>query len=347
MRSSLAVVFSVVLAGGACGGSVEPRAYTCDCSFDAGAPAPPPSFGRDPGPPDAAVPEPAPTGPAVLLFAGDGPRFLDDTWTWDGAAWTERTGEGAPPSRMRHAMASRAGAVVLFGGAHLGSTPLGDTWEWKDGRWTSAAVTGPSPRFDHAMATLGDAVVLYGGSGDGSDPTSGSETWIWDGASWKQGPAPSADGPGSRFGHAMATLGDKVVLYGGVGARGDTWEFDGRAWTKKTIPGPGERAFFAMATLGEKIVLFGGEADANHFLDDTWEYDGTSWTKRDAAGPSARFHHGMATLAGRVVLFGGESAAGVSPPWPADTWSWDGATWTKAEGGGPGGRDVYALAASR
>jgi hypothetical protein len=320
-----------------CGGRAERAPSACDCAFDGGAPTPPPPLapGPQPGAGQDAGPI-APTGPSALLFSGDGPAFLDDAWAFDGTRWWRLATAGSPPSRVRHAMAGRGGKIVLFGGAHLSSQMLGDTWEW-DGAvgWSELSPAGPtpSPRADHAMAALGDSLVLYGGEDSGGNPSVGTETWTWDGAGWTQNATGPAPNPGLRIGHAMASLGGKVILY------------DGAAWTKKTIPGPGERAFFAMTTLGDKIVLFGGEKDANHYLSDTWEYDGTAWTPRDVPGPSARFHHGMTTVAGRVVLFGGESQVGTLPPWPADTWTWDAASWTSSTATGPGGRDVYTLAA--
>jgi hypothetical protein len=330
----------------ACGGGVDNHPVdACNCSFDAGAPTPPPALPpASVPPPDGGGPPPQ-TGPTVLVFAGDGPAFLDDTWTFDGTTWASHA-TAAPSSRMRHAMAPRAGNIVLFGGAHIASTYLADTWEWDGAHWSDhSTASGPSPRGDHAMALLGDAVILYGGEGSGTSSNAGSETWSWDGTTWTQ-KAEAGPNPGWRVGHAMATLGGKVVLFGGVGGGTDTWEFDGQSWTKKTIPGPSERAFFAMTTLNNKIVLFGGEHDANHYENDTWEYDGTTWTQRtDATGPTARFHHGMTTLGGKAVLFGGESPVGVSPPWLGDTWSWDGTRWTQSPATGPGGRDVYTIAA--
>jgi hypothetical protein len=56
-----------------------------------------------------------------------------------------------------------------------------------------------------------------------------------------------AAGPSGRYDHAMATINDKVVLFGGItgpGAYGvvnDTWEWDGTAWTQRmltTSPSP-------------------------------------------------------------------------------------------------------------
>src|SRR5262245_8173028 len=64
----------------------------------------------------------------VVLFGGqtqDGLR--NDTWTWDGATWTQHTTAHAPSPRRYFGMAYDAahGQVVLFGGYSLN-----DTWTW-------------------------------------------------------------------------------------------------------------------------------------------------------------------------------------------------------------------------
>ena len=57
-------------------------------------------------------------------------------------------------------------------------------------------------------------------------------------------------GPGWRMEHAMATLGDKVVLFGGRASAGivnDTWEWDGQTWTQRQVSGPAARWEVGMA----------------------------------------------------------------------------------------------------
>src|SRR5689334_19671901 len=56
-----------------------------------------------------------------------------------------------------------------------------------------------------------------------------------------------------RYGATMATLGSKTLLFGGLGnePHGDTWEWNGSAWTRKTpATSPPARNAAAMATLG-------------------------------------------------------------------------------------------------
>ena len=96
----------------------------------------------------------------------------------------------------------------------------------------------------HAMATLNGNVVLFGGNDSANPSPPGTatvmdtgfldETWVSDGTTWTR--RRPAQRPSARGYHAMATLGSKVVLFGGlVGANAlaDTWEWDGSSWTQR------------------------------------------------------------------------------------------------------------------
>ncbi len=174
---------------------------------------------------------------------GAGSPILGDTWSFDGTGWGQVSAAG-PSARWGHAMASLGNTVVLFGGLDAQENNLGDTWTFDGTSWTQVNVPGPAPREAHAMATLGDKVFLFGGrsqgySEDGGfEVTSFGDTWSFDGSTWSQ---VNALGPGARSEHAMATLGDRIVLFGGVTDAtptssdptelADTWTFDGVSWT--------------------------------------------------------------------------------------------------------------------
>lgn len=106
-----------------------------------------------------------------------------------------------------------------------------------------------------------------------------------------------------------------IVLFGGTSFVGDTWEWDGSAWTQHNVPGPSTpRLSCAMATLGAKALLFGGN-NPNE-LGDTWEWDGSGWTRRNVSGPSARSVHAMAM--GRKLVDAAERASARTPLPPRD-----------------------------
>jgi hypothetical protein len=112
----------------------------------------------------------------VVLFGGYGGSYFGDTWTWDGADWTQRTPAHAPPPQYDMGLTydSARGQVVLFSG---------DTWTWDGTDWTQRTPAhAPSARCCMGMSddAVRGQVVLFGGGyccpfGD---------TWTWDGTDW-------------------------------------------------------------------------------------------------------------------------------------------------------------------
>ncbi|WP_438031795.1 Kelch repeat-containing protein [Sorangium sp. So ce204] len=287
----------------------------------------------------------------TVLFGGKG-RFDDlnnETWEWDGAAWTRITPTGASPSpRADHAMAYDAARkrVVLFGG-FAGGTSRGDTWTWDGRTWTEVRPAGSSPAPRHAHTMTYDParrrITLFGGSrvvNTGLD-----DTWEWDGTAWAEITPVGSSRPSPRFDHMMAydAARNRIVLYGGIyyNARfqdlstlPDTWEWDGTTWTERLSVGPSLAwdAAHAMAydAPRDRVVLLLGSS--------TWEWDGASWTKRLPAGssPSSVDNAMVYDVArGRIVAVD-----------DGETWLWDGAEWTKRTfaDASPGGRWSAAVA---
>ncbi|MEO8799000.1 MAG: kelch repeat-containing protein [Polyangiaceae bacterium] len=171
----------------------------------------------------------------------------------------------------------------------------------------------------------GDA-ILFGGYGGSSVL---SDTWAFDGTNWtKLAPTTS---PSARIPAAMATNGNRIVLFGGVGGKfndtifPDTWTFDGSNWSPvTTTASPSPRLLTSMSAVGSKTVLFGGTAmlDGSAALGDTWTFDGTNWAPLTlATSPTARSLTSMATLGTKAVLAGGNSTS--------QTWTFDGSSWSQ------------------
>ncbi len=143
----------------------------------------------------------------IILFGGLGfpsgfPTPLNDTWTYDGSNWTQRS--GGPPGRFDAATAydPLRQRVVMFGGSDFGGL-LGDTWEWNGTNWTPMSpATSPTPRFGSAMAfdATRNGVVMFGGGFGGFSAS--NQTWIWDGLTWSQITTSAA--PRARYFLAMA-----------------------------------------------------------------------------------------------------------------------------------------------
>lgn len=315
----------------------------------------------------------------VVLFGGSvGPSYLGDTWEWDGAAWSQRFPAVSPPARAGNlAFDPVAQEIVLLGGYQAGVRL--DVWGWNGTQWQargnlpgpSAAagwsdgsrllITGgpqgtdvlrangsswtpvftdqkPSASSSGAFAydAVRDEVLLAGGP-------SGVDTWAWNG-SWQ---LRSAQGPGLRYGSAMAPIGSGMVLFGGSqspwGAIGDTWRWNGTSWTM-TFPAtqPTARAGHAMANVGNHVLLFGGTA-GSPLLDETWIYDGITWTQLQPANvPAARHSAGLAydPQRQRAVLYGGQGRAVQF----TDLWEWDGVDWLQRYPTSQPATDRWALA---
>jgi hypothetical protein len=170
-----------------------------------------------------------------VLFGGtDDQGELDDTWTYDGTAWTQVADTGPSP-RAGHAMAYDPAReqVVLFGGLR-GGQPDGETWTWDGTAWTQAQNAGPSARSGHVLAGDVSSVWLFGGGPGQAAGAAGlhGDSWEWDGSNWTQrqdiGPSPRIDASA-----ALDSGRERIVLFGGAvsGAGpnatdllGDTWE---------------------------------------------------------------------------------------------------------------------------
>jgi cysteine-rich repeat protein len=162
----------------------------------------------------------------TLAFGGIDPLTvaLGDGWAWDGATWTQTTGE--TPS-IRYDAASTCdparNVAVLFGGIDVTTNqPDGDTWEWDGTVWRDATPpSSPAPRAELRLAydPVRARTVLVGGGFD--------DVWEWDGAQWTF--VATTENPPTRLdgGFAYDASRAEAVLFGGADASGtalaDTW----------------------------------------------------------------------------------------------------------------------------
>ncbi len=258
------------------------------------------------------------------------------------AQWSQRFSEHVPGAIVQPVLTydSDRGLAVLF--SAVKDENARQTLVWGGVDWELRATDGPSRRIGTALAYDSERgrCVLFGGS-DRDD------TWEWDGQSWVQ--RWSGDFPDAREFHSMAFDSDRgvTVLYGGTydddeGGRilGDTWEWDGTAWTKHADSGPGPSYNNTMAydTARGVTVLYGGAGYRS-----TWEWDGAVWTFRTDQGPGFRSNAAMVYDADlqSCILFGGAADNQVLN----DTWAWDGQVWKQlTPAGSPAGRRDHAMA---
>ena len=127
----------------------------------------------------------------MVLFGG--PSMSNDTWTYDGTDWQQRSPTRVPVGRDQHCMAYDPirQRVLMYGGRQYLGT-LDDTWEWTGSDWTQVG-SGADSRLTAAMAfdPVRQQMLRYGGTGPGGV---NSETRAWNGSQWvlltSGGPAP-------------------------------------------------------------------------------------------------------------------------------------------------------------
>ncbi|PSR76700.1 hypothetical protein PHLCEN_2v8297 [Hermanssonia centrifuga] len=168
-------------------------------------------------------------GSKFFMFGGqvDG-EFLNDLWAFDlnslrtRASWEliePAEGSPRPAQRTGHICVSYGDKIVLFGGTDC-QYHYNDTWVFDTNTrvWSELTCIGfiPSPREGHAAALVDDVVYIFGGRGvDGKDlgdlgafKLSNQRWYMFQ----KMGPSPTA-----RSGHAMASMGSRVFVLGGLG----------------------------------------------------------------------------------------------------------------------------------
>jgi N-acetylneuraminic acid mutarotase len=151
------------------------------------------------------------------------------------------------------------------------------------------------------------------------------ELFAFDGTSWAA--LSMSGGPLPRAGAAIATLGGRLVLFGGIDLvalrmLNDTWVLGAAGWKHLATPhSPSPRAGAAIAMVGDKLVLFGGNGTKE--LGDTWIFDGSDWSQASlATSPDARTNAVMVSYADNAFLLGGKHG-------PYDVWKFSGSSWTK------------------
>jgi hypothetical protein len=175
----------------------------------------------------------------TILFGGDDSRLLDDTWTWDGAAWSHAQPAARPSPRRSAGIAMDVGGgVLLFGGDTINGAS-NETWRWDGTTWMQVnPATVPAARGSPLMATdLGrGVVVMLGGAG----PTGLlRDTWEWNGSQWLL----HANAYGPVLGNAAMTfdLTRQVVSVCGVrtttgipptSPQVEIHDWDGTAWNQ-------------------------------------------------------------------------------------------------------------------
>lgn len=266
----------------------------------------------------------------VLLFGGSAsplgqvPPVLGDTWVWDGAVWSERHPDSAPPARSGGVAAYDAARslVVLFGGQGLddkgAAVPFDATWTWNGSAWKREKTRNPPGLRNAALAwdPGGHTVILVTGASAQS-----AQTWSWDGSAWTQ-LHPHTTPPFGALVTAPDLGGLLLVSPTGADGQASTWSWGGGDWHHLGVSGTPALSGPAIAdeAAAHRVVLVGGDCPAGRCPGDTtWSFDGHAWTQlHPVTSPPPRAGAVMAPdPRGGLVLFGGTSFVQLL----GDTWA--------------------------
>ncbi len=280
----------------------------------------------------------------VVLFGGS--RWggvdldLNDTWEWDGNAWSQVQSPLAPPAQSGPVMAydSARGRVVLFGYSADSNGSGMETWEWDGNDWMHAIPALSPPRSGYSAMVYDRArarTVLFTTQGSPYR----SDTWEWDGSAWEKESAET--GPPTFDRTAMAYDEDRAEEI--VFDRATTWGWDGSKWeTKSPAVSPPVHWDPVMAYDSSRNVMTLFGATPPELVFDTWEWDGRTWIERSPATTKPASPFGAMAYdraRGRTVLYG----SGARPL--GSTWEWDGTDWSeKTPATGPPSREGHAMA---
>lgn len=237
----------------------------------------------------------------VVLFGGetDAHQLLADTWTWNGTMWVTQRPTSFPPwifpQAGNLAFDSARGEALLFGNGGAAPSPTQGpetfTWSWNGTNWTRKNVlVSPPARSGAAMAfdEATDHMLLFGGyqyEGPGGQL---GDTWIWDGATWKQA-VRSASSP--KPGLAYAAYDETRARLWLLTSDGAMWYWSNNNWVLQgmfaAVANRLQAAMVFDAGIG-KIVLYGGkvatpatngQAWTETRKNDLWAWDGFNWTQ--------------------------------------------------------------------
>jgi len=211
------------------------------------------------------------------------------------------------------------------------------------------AAESPIDRSSHAISVVGNSLYLFGGEHTARTPVP-STLHVLDMNSsepkWKTEEVIGSP-PSPRFGHAQATIGDCIYVFGGRAGlqidellMNDMHKFDTktRTWTAVETKGepPSERSFHQMVALKNKLYVFGG-CPAKGRLADLYLFDPqtSQWTKLPQASMEGRGGAAFAAVGvfpswgeGKLMVLGGFAGDQCEGHEVGDIWEFDVATQT-------------------
>lgn len=231
----------------------------------------------------------------TVLFGGvdytAGYYGSDDTWEWDGAAWTQKMPQQSPPERYGASIAydSTHQRVMLFGGYSESTVQaLHDLWAYDGNTWQQISTLHLPPARVGAKMVYDEAhqqLVLAGGSPERMliENQLYQDTWTFDGTDWTERTVVNAPAPRARFGMAYDSTRQCVWAFGGWTVSNvygtelnDTLQWDGTTWTTVTptvSPPPLGGMDMIYDPTRDELLFMGGAGDDEYAPSDgTWVY---------------------------------------------------------------------------
>lgn len=286
----------------------------------------------------------------LVLFGGydAGTSSTDQTWEWDGTAWTQRTPAVSPDPRYSCSLVydEQSRQVVLLGGdsnvSNSDRLTRRETWQWDGLNWQETTPPLPDPRTEAALVYERHTgrLLQFGGRVSLQFPNSvRDELWAYDDAvGWQLLPQNTAPPPSA--GHTMAYDERRsLTVLCGQGL----WEYGAGTWRLRAPGISGFGGEVVYDSLRERCVLVQASMFGSPLRMFAW--DGTTLVELfPTTMPSDREGFAMAYDRARdeIVLFGGR-AAGAGTRF-GDTWIYDGADWQQRAVSGPSAREQAAMA---
>lgn len=224
-----------------------------------------------------------PVGQQMIVWAGQGAGFFNDTWALElrTLAWRNLTPGTRPKARYGSASVydPQTRSLVQFAGFTEEARRFQDTQRFSltNNQWTDLAPAGPLPQIrcllTAAYDPAGKRMIIYGGQRSGAL----DDLWAFDFASrtWTE-LTPTTRPAGRFFATSFVDRSNRFLLFGGVTSSGnsnETWAFNftARQWTQLNAANPPSRRNGMMGAYIEdedRFFLFGGVGDS--LLNDVW-----------------------------------------------------------------------------
>jgi N-acetylneuraminic acid mutarotase len=212
------------------------------------------------------------TGTHMLIWGGwaNAPGHYQDGYLYDPSAdeWTSISTTGAPSGRSFGTMVWTGSRAIVWGGCdgNMGSCPGaqgdGAIYDPTTDQWSPISNTdAPDARAQHKAVWTGDEMIVFGGQAgaNGSGQMNSGAIYNPDTDTWR---AISTQGaPSPRCDHAAAWMGDKMLIWGGLGGETDGFLYDPATdeWTAMETSGtPAGRNRFAYAASHDTLFIWGG-----------------------------------------------------------------------------------------